>query len=74
MNARQVASRAWEMRPTWRENAVLTVLGLATLWFYGWPWWLPILIYVLMIPVSAVLFAWLELSNETAEDDEGGEL
>lgn len=69
-SSREIAARAWEMRPTWQENAVLAVVLTAVTLVFGFEWWMTVAGYVVAVPAWCAAFGWLELLNEEAAHDE----
>lgn len=63
----RVAVRALDYLPTWKTNVVLTLLGVAAVWFYGVAWWNVALGYALGVAVTCAVFGWLDVANEDAE-------
>ena len=63
---RQIAARAWDLRPTWWENAVAVVAGLAGMWWLDISWWKLSIAYAFVYAALFGVLGWLDLENEAA--------
>lgn len=63
---RQIAARAWDLRPIWWENAAIAAACLVAMWWLDISWWKFAIAYVLAYAAIFGAIGWLDLENEAA--------
>lgn len=67
---REIAVRAWEYRPTWKEHLLL-LLTVAGAWLIlDAPLWSCAVAYLVTCVVLCGALGWIELANEQAAAEE----
>lgn len=64
---KEIAARAWDLRPSWWENAFLAVIGVVAMWWLDIAWWRLAIGYTFAYTAIFGLLGWLDLENEAAD-------